>query len=246
MMKKILLLATLFLTTFSLNSQVWFDIGARGTVGSSFWINTNTYGSSALSPRIGVSWGAGARFGVNFGDGPGIVFEGLYGQHSAGYKQQMDDGAGGFYELKRKSKMGLAEANVMFRWLKNSSYVEIGPSFAFPLNPTDTDELGLYEAPTTYFNKIMYGATFGVGGLIVGNEKVGLMLGLKVNYNFSDLISDSGQSNDYQMVNPSNNWGFTEYKGTHPLTIQLAVEINYSLGYLVKARCGKRTYLLGF
>ncbi len=245
-MKKInLLLLSLTLTLFS-NAQTWFDIGARGSVGTSFWINSNTYGSSALSPRFDVSWGAGARVGINFGEGPGIVLEGLYGQHGAGYKQQMDDGNGGTYELKRKSKMGLAEANVLFRWLKNSTYVEIGPSFAFPLNPRDIDDNGMYEAPANYFNKIMYGAQFGLGGLIVGNERVGLMLGFKVNYNFSDLISNDGQNANYQMVNPSNDWGFNEYKGTHPLSVQLCLEVNYSLGYLVKARCGKRTYLMSF
>ncbi|MEZ4938569.1 MAG: outer membrane beta-barrel protein [Crocinitomicaceae bacterium] len=245
-MKKIATLILISFFTLSSQAQTWFDIGARGTVGTSFWINSNAYGNSAISPRLGVSWGAGARFGINFGEGPGIVFEGMFGQHTAGYKQQMEDGSGGTFELKRKSKMSLAEANVMFRWLKNSSYVELGPSFAFPLNPTDVDEQGLYEAPANYFNKIMYGVTFGVGGLIVGNEKVGLMLGLKVNYNISDLISADGKSNDYQMVNPSNNWNFGSYKGTHPLTIQLAVEVNYSLGYLVKASCGKRTYLMSF
>ena len=198
-MKKITILFVALLLNFSSFSQLWFDIGARGTVGSSFWINTNTYGTSAMSPRLGVSWGVGARFGMNFGEGPGIVFEGMFGQHNAGYKQNMDDGAGGYYELKRKSKISLAEANVMFRWLKNSSYVEIGPSFAFPLNPSDVDEQDMYAAPADYFSTIMYGATFGVGGLIVGNEKVGLMLGLKVNYNISDLISPLGRENDYKI-----------------------------------------------
>lgn len=245
-MKKILFAFVLMISLSNTYSQVWFDIGARGSVGSSFWINTNTYGSSSLSPSFAVSWGAGARVGVNFGEGPGIVLEGLYGQHGAGYKQSMDDGNGGYFDLNRKSKMGLAEANVLFRWLKNSTYIEIGPSFAFPINPSDVDENNLYAAPSNYFNTIMYGAQFGFGGLIVGNEKVGLMLGFKVNYNISDLISADGKAANYQMVNPTNDWGFTEYKATHPLSVQLTLEVNYSLGYLVKAMCGKRTYLMSF
>lgn len=242
-MKKILFLSTLIfsLTSFS---QVWFDLGARGSVGTSFWINSNTYGSSALSPKFNVSWAAGARFGINFGEGPGIVLGGLFGQHGAGYKQSMDDGNGGFYNLDRKSKMSAAELNVLFRWLKNSTYVEIGPSFNFVTKVTDDD--GQFTAPADYFNKITYGAMFGLGGLIVGNEKVGLMLGFKVNYAFSDLISETGKNNNYHMVNPNNNWNFGGYKGTHPLSIQLTLEVNYSLGYLVRASCGKRTYLLGF
>ena len=243
-MKKILLILPFILTTFTLNSQVWFDISARGSVGTSFWINSNTYKSSALSPRFDLSWGAGGRFGVNFGEGPGVVVESLFGQHGAGYKQSMSDGNGGFYNLDRVSKMSAVELNVLFRWLKNSAYIEIGPSFNFITKITDADSI--FSAPTDYFNKIMYGATFGVGALIAGNERVGVMLGLKINYAFSDLISDAGKNNNYQMVNPNNDWDFTTYKGTHPLSIQVTLEINYSLGYLVRSSCGKRSYLIGF
>jgi hypothetical protein len=243
-MKRLLTLSLVVLSIIPVYSQIWFDIGAKGTVGTSFWINSNTYKSSALSPKFNVSWGAGGRFGVNFGEGPGVVVEGMFGQHGAGYKQSMDDGNGGFYNLDRVSKLSAVELNVMFRWLKNSTFVEIGPSFNFVTNATDMDDQ--FTAPSNYFNKIMYGATFGLGGLIVGNEKVGLMLGFKVNYNFSDLISEDGRSNNYQMVNPGNNWEFSGYKGTHPLSVQVTLEINYSLGYLVRASCGKRTYLLGF
>lgn len=245
-MKLLLSSIFVFTLTISLNSQVWFDLGARGSVGTSFWINSNTYGSSSMSPKFNVSWGAGGRVGINFGEGPGIVIGALFGQHGAGYKQSMSDGNGGYYTLNRKSKLSAAELNVLFRWLKNSTYVEIGPSFNFITKIADVDELNMFDAPANYFNKIMYGATFGIGGLIVGNDKVGLMMGLKVNYNFSNLLSKDGMDANYQMVNPSNDWGFTKMKGVHPLSIQVTMEINYSLGYFVRASCGKRKFLIDF
>ena len=243
-MKRLLFASILVGFSLSSFSQVWFDLGLRGSAGTSLWINTNNYSNSALSPRFNISWSAGGRVGVNFGEGPGVIVEGLFGQHGAGYKQSMDDGVGGFYNLDRTSKMSVAELNVMFRWLKNSTYVEIGPSFNFITKISDFDSQ--FIAPDNYFNKMMYGATFGIGGLIVGNEKIGLMLGLKINYSFSNLLSDQGMSDKYQMVNPTNDWGATDMKGVHPLSIQVTMEINYSLGYIVRASCGKRSYLIGF
>jgi hypothetical protein len=84
--------------------------------------------------------------------------------------------------------------------------------------------------------------TFGFGGHMIGNEVIALMMGLRFNYTFSNLTSDMYSETPF----PLGNYSDIAASKSSPLAVQLVMEINYSLGYFVKASCGRRTAFLSF
>jgi hypothetical protein len=90
-------------------------------------------------------------------------------------------------------------------------------------------------------NKSYYGADIGFGGYMIGNERVSLMMGLRLSYGFTP-ISDS----DQPFIRSINSEVYQSPKSTHVMSAMLCFELNYSLGYLVRSSCGDRTNWISF
>lgn len=243
-MKILVGLIFMMLSTVS-GAQVWFDLGVKGGVGSGFLLNKtlNSDGRFGVSP--GFNYFYGGKFGVNFGEAVGITFDVDYGSYVYAFTQA---------EVPGKSntevytyKLGYKALNLMpaFRFTKEASYLEIGPTFSFTKKAFVDDESNLMASSTIsdFANPKLIGATFGFGGHMIGNEVISLMMGLRFNYIFSNITADTYQDTNFPFTNYPTIMNSAK---TTPINVQLTMEINYSLGYFVTASCGRRTAFLTF
>jgi hypothetical protein len=243
-MKKIGLLSLLFL---GLNGfgQVWFDLGAKGGIGSGFLMNSTLNSDARFGQAAGFNYFFGGKVGVHFSDFIGITCDVDYGNYSYGFNQSEVPGLDP--ALIYKYRLGFSSINVLpaVRFTKEASYLELGPQFSFTNNQLIEDEA--YGSVTLYapdlLKRNLTGIVFGFGGHMIGNEVISLMMGLRFNYVFSNIIAETYEDGSF----PYNNYPDVVSPGkTSPLNAQLVMEINYSLGYFVKASCGRRTAFLTF
>ena len=243
-MKKLLLSVIVFICV-TASSQTWFDVGIKGGVGSGFLMNKTLNEDGRFGVTPGFNYFYGGKVGVNFGDFIGITFDVDYGKYSYGFTQA--EVPGKTSTLTYKYKLGFNSLNLMpmIRYTKEASYVELGPQFSFVKNPLVEDEAFPTVSQTTgdRINNQLTGIVFGFGGHMIGNETISLMMGLRLNYVFSNLTSDTYEDTSFPFSNYS---GITTSAKTSPINVQLVFEINYSLGYFVKASCGRRTAFLTF
>ena len=82
-------------------------------------------------------------------------------------------------------------------------------------------------------------AAIGFGAYILGNERVTLVSGLRILYDLGDLRSKQAIDNQF----PYHNYESLANKPFQAFDIQLCLELNVSLGFLVRNSCGKRTLM---
>jgi len=243
-MKRILV-SLLLLTGFTASSQTWFDIGLKGGVGSGFLLNKTLNEDGRFGVTPGFNYFYGGKVGVNFGEFIGITFDVDYGKYTYGFTQA--EVPGKTNTLTYKYKLGYNSLNFMpmIRYTKEASYVELGPQFSFVKNPLIEDEAfpTISQIPGEKINNQLTGIVFGFGGHMIGNEVISLMMGLRLNYVFSNITSNMYEDTSFPF---SNYTGITTSAKTNPINVQLVFELNYSLGYIVKASCGRRTAFLTF
>ncbi|MEJ6686078.1 MAG: hypothetical protein QNK70_02220 [Crocinitomicaceae bacterium] len=77
----------------------------------------------------------------------------------------------------------------MYRHTKDGSYIELGPEFANIQSPYFSDDAnGTITNSNLFRSKSLRGA-IGFGGYIFGNERVTLVSGMRILYDFQDLRS---------------------------------------------------------
>ena len=240
-------LITLVLLSLSLNlsAQVWFDLGAKGGLGSGFVMNNTLNQDVRFGLSPGFNYFFGGKVGVNFGEMVGLTFDVDYGLYKYGFTQAEVVGKPSTEVFSYKIGYNAINFSPYFRYTKETSYLEIGPNFSFTKNAFINDEAFQSAQPNAadVIRANLTGLTFGFGGHMVGNEIISLMMGLRFNYTFSSLSSDTYEETSYPFTNYSD---ITTPSSTNPLNLQLVMELNYSLGYFVKASCGRRTAFLTF
>ena len=240
-MKKLVFIVALM---FSINgvSQVWFDLGVKGGVGSGFLINKTITDDPRLSVNPGFNKFFGGKVGVNFGEKFGIAFDFTFADNSYSFLQsELSTTTTYKYTIQYKS-FNFAP---LFRYTNEASYLEIGPQFSFLKDGSVSNAFtpGSSILATEYVRPFTTKMIFGFGGHMVGNEIISLMMGLRFSYMLSNLTNDTY----IETTSPFESYfDITEASQTHPLDVQLVFELNYSLGYFVRASCGRRTAFLTF
>lgn len=222
-------------------SQLWFDIGAKGGVGTGFLINKTLSNDNRLSVSPGKNHFYGGKFGINFGTESSIILEFSYSNYSYSFVQS------GIFDITKTYAYTINYSTLnfapLYKHTNEAQYIEIGPEFSFFKKGTITDE----AQPTTNtpaenaINPLLTGAVFGLGGHIIGGDNLTLSMGLRFRYTFTNLVSSDYSSTNYPFVNYPD---ITTSTKTNPLSVQLVFELNYSLAQLARATCGKRTALI--
>lgn len=226
--------------TINLNAQVWFDLGLKGGVGSGFILNKTLSNDTRLSPSPGFNFFYGGKVGVNFGEAVGITTDFTLNENSYSFLQA--DLGGSTTSVKYQISLSTFSIAPLFRLTKEASYLEVGPQFSFLRGGSINTGLASNQ-PEDYIRQRSTRLIFGFGGHMVGNEIISLMMGLRASYNLSELANDNYAGTTW----PFNNYlDISEANATRALDIQIVMELNYSLGYFVRASCGKRTAFLTF
>lgn len=226
-----LLIASLSL--FGQKKIVWFDVGLKGQYGAAGLYNKALADDSKYGYTIGSGYAYGGKLGVNFG------FNGLSIDVMRSTGKQVFD------KTPKTIEWEALDVYTLFRNAKNLGYFEIGPKFSFVNKVTLNADNVTTDQPKENFNKNQVSGVVGFGANILGNDgRFSGILGLRFEYAFTDLDSDTGKSlgapvNDpsiYANGNKSSNLAFAG----------VVFELNWGVGYFGKARCGARSKFIMF
>ena len=218
--------------------QVWFDLGFNGSVGTGFYTNEIFYNDKRfnLIPKIGNT--ASFKLGINASDRHSAVLELGYFKRGYGLNQafvpNQDDKKVFFQEIDFSGFMGA----LLYRNTNEGTFIEIGPMWSSIKNQQLTDDINSIVINENVITKQAFRGVFGLGGYMFGNERVTLVGGVRVLYDFSDLRASVTTENGFPFYNYTDK---TLNRAIHAIDVQLNFELNISLGFLYRASCGKRS-----
>lgn len=235
----------LFLTLFSavtfiltLSAQeIWLEAALKGGAGTSFLYNKNIVDDPDYRYKFTPMYGLGAKFAVNFGPWHGLSLEGLYNFSGQDFNYQE---AGSSTDLANEIKWRSVDAYLLYRYITNRVYVEIGPMYSF-IQSIEQNDNGdkIVEPATNYENGYLAGA-FGFGGYIGGAETFSVGLGVRLNYGFLDFVNEQGRKDWYPARKV-----YEKTETTHPIFAQFLVEFNFGIGHFARTSCSKRMHFFG-
>ncbi len=224
-------------------SQLWFDVGVKGGVGTGYLINNTITKDQRLSVTPGINNFYGGKIGINFGKTHALTLDGSLMNNQYSFLQT---GLGTNKESYKYSiNYSTLTISTLYRNTKGSQYLEIGPEISLFQKGSIQDE---YQKTTTeatpkIINNNLASAVFGFGGYVIGSDVLSLSMGLRFHYTFSNLTSKDYSSSNFPLINYSD---ITSNASSHPLAIQVLFELNWAIGQVAKSTCGKRTAFIRF
>lgn len=226
----------------SLNAQTWFDLGVKGGFGGGFLLNKTVNSDSRFDILPQMNHFYGGKVGVNFGEKIGIDLDVDYGKYTYGFSQAKIVGQDQAKTFPYKMIYNALSFMPTFRYTNEASYLELGFQYSFLKNQSVNDGVndGLL---LDRINKSCKQLVFGFGGHMIGNDVIALMMGLRFSYAISDLTAYEYSGTNFPFTNYSD---ISNHTPLNRLNAQVVLELNYSLGYFVRASCGRRTAFLSF
>ena len=220
-------------------SQIWFDIAAGGSIGTGICSDLKLYDDTRIDVSPRASSNAFLKIGVNITETESILFDiGVLNRNFSLSQKELPDSD----NMTKNIFMGYTGFRIlpMYRHTKEGSYIEIGPEFGSIQNQYYSDEANGSIAENAFFNERSFRGAIGFGGYILGNERITLVSGLRILYDFADLRSNDAVSAQfpYQNYEEKRNTPFKAFE------IQISLELNISLGFLVRSSCGRRKLLI--
>jgi hypothetical protein len=235
-MKNILTIFILF-AVFTAKSQVWFEVGAKGSYGITALYNKNVWDDSRISNKFTTGFGVGGRLGINIGSTHGFALEVLTASGKQTWGYQLGTSA---TKVDFTTAWKSLDYYLLYRNSGNGGYFEIGPKYSTISSVKQTNNL-VEKDVSDKFNKGLMGAAMGFGGNIAGGDVVALTFGLRFEYMFADFVN-----NDGKLVNqpiPPLQIGNSK---TNIINIQAVLELNFGIGSYAKASCGNRRFVFSW
>ena len=241
--RKVIVVSLMFFSAVT-QAQVWWDFGIRGGVSSGFLINSEILDNSQYPHQWTFGNFFTGRIGTNFGDHSIISVE--YGRTNTSQKWYFGGNGNSFY---RTLNWSTNDLYVLYRHIGESgSFFEIGPKFSTVASATQSLSGNIPQSAFTEENVLnMYSekytsAVFGFGSYIAGTENLSFILSFRIEYGIQDLFSDNANNINF----PIEFNGEASNASSHPLLLQVGLEINYDIGYLVSPRCADRYKFVTF
>ncbi|MEX1191544.1 MAG: hypothetical protein WED10_14590 [Brumimicrobium sp.] len=236
-MKRIFLLLCIpiFTTVSTLQSQTWFEIGIKGGPATSVLVNNNIFDDTQFDHSFLPSYFFGGKLGVNFGESNGVALH--VGMTKV--QQAFNNNYPGATFDRRRFESNVLEIGLLYHRTKSAGYFEIGPRISLVQDGTIADDGGTPQDFSEHLASPYYGLDLGFGSYFIGGEHLSLLAGFRFSYGFSPIASS-----ERELAPVTANYD-TE-GGVHVLTAMLSFELNYSLGYLVRSSCGRRTAWISF
>lgn len=235
-MKKLILTLSSLLIVLVLSAQeIWLETALKGGAGMSFLMNKNILDDNSYRYALSPMYGFGGKVALNFGAWHGIALEGLLNTSSQKWNYTLPAVNG---ELQNEVKWNSLELYLMYRYIRNRTYLEIGPMYSKVRSVEQTDNEIQLKAPGQFYEDGYLAGVFGFGGYLGGSETFSVGLGLRLHYGFADFVSAEGRVEGYP--NPLRTNIYVSEAKTHPLVAQLLLEFNFGIGYWAKTSCHER------
>jgi len=238
-MRKIFISIILLLVSMNTYSQIFFDAGLKGMIGSTMLINENVFKDSDYEHLISVGYGFGGKLGVNFNESIQIATEVIFST----FNQKFSITEGG-NTWEKKIKLRSIDIPFLIRHNKsNGSYFEIGPQYTIVKKVSETRLNSSATDASAYFDKNYFAGVVGFGGYLMGWDNFGISTGFRITYSFADIIGGETVPEGFYTHRAVT---YSTDKDTNPLSFVFVVEFNYDLGYLAKSPCGGRRKFMFF
>jgi len=233
---RFILITALYLTTTEKSgAQTWFEVGLKGGPATTFLLNGNLFDDVAYNHLLTPTYFVGGKIGINFGPHNGIAIHGGMTK----LRQKFEN----FYEVRtfdeRLIEGNLIDIGMLYHRTKDAGYFEVGPRISLVRNPTRIDDNGAALDISNSFYNSYYGLDLGFGAFLIGNDQLTLMTGFRFSYGIAQLADNAEALAPQGVI-------YETDKSVHVLSAMLCLELNYSLGYLVKKSCGRRAALISF
>lgn len=220
------------------HSQVWFDIAAGGSLGTGITSDFKLYDDTRIDVSPRVSSNAFLKIGINLTETESVLFDfGISNRNFLFSQKNLPNSE----NLSKNISLGYTGFRIlpMYRHTKDGSYIEIGPEFGSIQNQYYSDEANGDISENSFFSERSFRGAIGFGGYILGNERITLVSGLRILYDFADLRSDNAVNAQF----PYQNYDEKRDVPFKAFDIQIGMELNISLGFLVRSSCGRRKVL---
>lgn len=223
------------LTISSLNAQTWFEVGLKGGPATTFLVNKNFMNDTEFNPQLTPTYFYGAKIGINFGEQNGIAI------HGGGTKVQQkfnNEYPTALFD-ERKFTSNLFEIGLLYHRTSNSGYFEVGPRISLVQSGELTDDGSNRQDISEELTGNYYGLDLGFGSYVIGGDHLSLMMGLRFSYGITAINEDERPIAPIQAQ-------YEDSRSVNVFSAMLCIELNYSLGYLVRSSCGRRTSWISF
>ncbi len=245
-MKNILLSLSFLLLSTVAFSQVWIDLGVKGSYGMNLLWNKNILDDRSYNHKFTGSSGFGGKVGINFGARHGFQADVMYHNMSQDFTYRLPNILGGEDEYNNNVSWKTLDFSLLYRASSNRVYVELGPMYSLVRSIEQQDDnLILTDDVNDYYQDNYLSGVIGFGGFLAGTDIFSINLGFRVHYAFQDFITESGQ-NPNPLLNsfpaPVRQNNYDTYKSTNPLFVEAALTFEFGLGEFAKTSCGGRRH----
>ena len=225
------------LFTSNSKAQLWFDIGFNAGAGTSFITQKGFYQVNQVNylPQLNTTFSG--KIGVNFSEKHSVVLDLGVNNRKFSIDQNEVPGMGLSETFRMDFGMSGFRFVTLYRHTNDGSFIEVGPEFGRASSQYLTD---LTPLPDIFIFDDYIRGVLGIGGYFIGSERVTLVIGLRVMYDFTELRSSYGKEISFPFQN------YPEITNPSPLNaleFQVNFELNISLGFLSRTNCGRRTLM---
>lgn len=219
----------------------WVDVGLKGGVGSSLFLNQNIFDDQSFNHNIKMGFTVGGKVGYNIGHHE-VTLDIMYQQQGHEFNYSFDSPAGERITGTRGYNLSGMDYILMYRYNKETSYVEIGPQYSVYSN-RDIYDTGGFKGENTddLITDNNFGIALGFGSYMFGTENFGITTGVRFNYMFTDVFTSEGKNQNLPAIAP-----YPSYRETNILTAMFIIEFNYDLAYMTTAKCKGRRKIMFF
>jgi len=235
---RVLLSAAVTIVAMSLSfaQGTWFDIGVKGAYGITMMANKNIFDDRQIDHRLSGGYGFGVTLGAHFAEDHGILVE--YMRSTGG--QKFDDERTATKQL-IDYEWTTNDVLLLYRFSGNGGYFEIGPKVSFVSDIMRELEGTPMTDVSDFYEDKWYSGVLGFGTYIAGSEVFTIQAGIRLHYQFGDMVNESGQAAGFPV-----NETYESYDKTNLIMAQIHLEVNYAFGRFARRSCRDRWKLILF
>jgi hypothetical protein len=215
--------------------QVWFDMGVKGSYGITMMSNKNIFDDRDVDHQISGGYGIGVSIGTHFGDHQGVIVEYMRSSGKQDFDEELGVVQSNNYEWTTNDVL------ILYRYTGYGAYFEVGPKIGFVSDVMNTYHGNPTMDVTHLFEDKWISGVLGFGSYLAGSDLFSLQIGLRLYYQFGDMINEDGQAMDLPAYIE-----YDSYEKTNLISAQLHLEFNYAFGRFAKTSCHDRWKLILF
>lgn len=219
-------------------AQAWLELGPKVSYGLTGYYNSSVASDDRVEYQLQAAIAYGGTVGINFDDFGGFNLEALLTQNEQTVNFLDIVGT----RVDNNLSWETLDLLLLYRFYSDKGgYFELGPKMSIIQGLEQSiGSIQQSDIEETY-NENYFSGAVGFGGFIAGSKAFTLKLGIRVEYAFTDLVSDNGKDLGF----PAPITSFINDSNTSTYYASVGLELSFGIGGIAKSVCGRRVFLLG-